>query len=154
MNCFLEVRVNIFIWEIFHIFSCFYNCPKGTFLNSKLVTFNPKSGDFIKTLFCCCLKLWYVEYLTDFWIDQWVYGLMKTPALGYKSILWNFPSVQSNARSKKKKKKIILINSIFISIHLLIVFETSDGKKVRGRRYPWGVVDIENLEHCDFVPLR
>ncbi|CAG0920199.1 unnamed protein product [Notodromas monacha] len=29
-----------------------------------------------------------------------------------------------------------------------------DGKKVRGRRYPWGTVDVENLEHCDFVALR
>lgn len=30
----------------------------------------------------------------------------------------------------------------------------NDGKKVRGRKYPWGIVDIENMEHCDFVPLR
>jgi len=30
----------------------------------------------------------------------------------------------------------------------------NEGKKCRGRKYPWGVVDIENLEHCDFVPLR
>lgn len=29
-----------------------------------------------------------------------------------------------------------------------------DGKKIRGRKYPWGIVDIENMEHCDFVPLR
>merc|ERR1712020_453519 len=28
------------------------------------------------------------------------------------------------------------------------------GKKIRGRKYPWGIVDIENMEHCDFVPLR
>ncbi|KAB7502073.1 Histone-lysine N-methyltransferase setd3, partial [Armadillidium nasatum] len=29
-----------------------------------------------------------------------------------------------------------------------------EGKKVRGRRYPWGVVEVENIEHCDFIPLR
>ncbi|KAF0310638.1 Protein peanut [Amphibalanus amphitrite] len=29
-----------------------------------------------------------------------------------------------------------------------------DGQKVRGRRYPWGVVQIENMEHSDFIPLR
>lgn len=36
------------------------------------------------------------------------------------------------------------------------LIESPDGgeKKIRGRRYPWGVVDIENMEHCDFVPLR
>lgn len=28
------------------------------------------------------------------------------------------------------------------------------GKKVRGRLYPWGVVEIENTEHNDFVKLR
>ena len=25
---------------------------------------------------------------------------------------------------------------------------------VRGREYPWGVVEIENEQHCDFVKLR
>jgi len=28
------------------------------------------------------------------------------------------------------------------------------GKKVRGRQYPWGVVEVENPEHCDFIKLR
>jgi len=29
-----------------------------------------------------------------------------------------------------------------------------DGKEVRARRYPWGMVEVENEEHCDFVRLR
>jgi septin 2 len=28
------------------------------------------------------------------------------------------------------------------------------GKKLRGRLYPWGVVEIENPEHSDFIKLR
>ncbi|KAH7128603.1 septin-7 [Dendryphion nanum] len=32
--------------------------------------------------------------------------------------------------------------------------QTSDGRKVRGRRYPWGVIEVDNEEHCDFVKLR
>jgi septin 2 len=28
------------------------------------------------------------------------------------------------------------------------------GRKVRGRLYPWGVVEVENPEHCDFIKLR
>lgn len=28
------------------------------------------------------------------------------------------------------------------------------GRKVRGRLYPWGVVEIENPDHCDFIKLR
>lgn len=29
-----------------------------------------------------------------------------------------------------------------------------EGRKVRGRRYPWGAIDVENEDHCDFVKLR
>ncbi|KAK4165917.1 Septin-domain-containing protein [Cladorrhinum sp. PSN259] len=29
-----------------------------------------------------------------------------------------------------------------------------DGRKVRGRAYPWGVIEVDNEEHCDFVKLR
>ncbi|XP_058832826.1 septin-7 isoform X3 [Topomyia yanbarensis] len=29
-----------------------------------------------------------------------------------------------------------------------------DGRKVRGRRHPWGVVEVDNLDHCDFVALQ
>lgn len=28
------------------------------------------------------------------------------------------------------------------------------GRKVRGRLYPWGVVEVENPEHGDFIKLR
>lgn len=28
------------------------------------------------------------------------------------------------------------------------------GRRVRGRQYPWGVVEVENPEHCDFIKLR
>jgi len=28
------------------------------------------------------------------------------------------------------------------------------GRKVRGRLYPWGVIEIENIEHNDFIKLR
>ncbi|EGW34957.1 uncharacterized protein SPAPADRAFT_58082 [Spathaspora passalidarum NRRL Y-27907] len=32
--------------------------------------------------------------------------------------------------------------------------EISPGKFSRGRKYPWGVVEVENDEHCDFKKLR
>jgi len=31
---------------------------------------------------------------------------------------------------------------------------TADGRRVRGRAYPWGVVEVDNEQHCDFVKLR
>ncbi|KAL2280457.1 hypothetical protein FJTKL_12450 [Diaporthe vaccinii] len=30
----------------------------------------------------------------------------------------------------------------------------ADGRKVRGREYPWGAIEVDNEEHCDFVKLR
>ncbi|CAE6468623.1 unnamed protein product [Rhizoctonia solani] len=32
--------------------------------------------------------------------------------------------------------------------------ETPDGRAVRGRVYPWGVIEVDNEDHCDFVKLR
>ena len=34
------------------------------------------------------------------------------------------------------------------------MIQDENGKKVRGRKYPWGVVNIEDREHCDFLALR
>jgi septin family protein len=32
--------------------------------------------------------------------------------------------------------------------------ELPDGRRVRGRKYPWGVIEVDNEEHNDFVKLR
>lgn len=32
--------------------------------------------------------------------------------------------------------------------------QTPDGRSVRGRKYLWGVAEVENEEHCDFKKLR
>ncbi|ESO00080.1 hypothetical protein HELRODRAFT_192726 [Helobdella robusta] len=34
------------------------------------------------------------------------------------------------------------------------LIETSQGRKVRGRMYPWGAVEVEKLEHNDFTALK
>ncbi|EAU93202.1 septin AspB [Coprinopsis cinerea okayama7 len=34
------------------------------------------------------------------------------------------------------------------------IVTTPDGREVRGRVYPWGVVEVDNEDHCDFVKLR
>lgn len=31
---------------------------------------------------------------------------------------------------------------------------TEDGRRVRGRAYPWGVIEVDNTKHSDFVYLR
>lgn len=32
--------------------------------------------------------------------------------------------------------------------------ENSQGKLIRGRKYKWGIADVENPKHCDFMLLR
>ena len=32
--------------------------------------------------------------------------------------------------------------------------ETPDGRVVKGRQYIWGVAEVENESHCDFIKLR
>lgn len=34
------------------------------------------------------------------------------------------------------------------------VFKNSDGVLVRARKYGWGMVEVENPDHCDFVHIR
>lgn len=50
-------------------------------------------------------------------------------------------------------------NEILSKVPFAVVGATSeitsaDGRKVRGRRYPWGIIEVDNEEHCDFVKLR
>lgn len=30
----------------------------------------------------------------------------------------------------------------------------NDGRMVRGRNYPWGIIEVDNEQHCDFIKLR
>ncbi len=32
--------------------------------------------------------------------------------------------------------------------------DVGGGRKVRGRRYPWGTIEVDNEDHCDFIKLR
>ncbi len=32
--------------------------------------------------------------------------------------------------------------------------KSKDGNNVRGRQYPWGIIEVDNEDHCDFVRLR
>lgn len=32
--------------------------------------------------------------------------------------------------------------------------ETPDKRIVRGRQYPWGIIEVDNESHCDFIKLR
>ncbi len=57
------------------------------------------------------------------------------------------------------KKKFVwysqdLVPFAVVGSNVIIDQVGSEIRRTRGRRYAWGVVDIEDESHCDFVPLR
>ncbi|KAG0687828.1 hypothetical protein C6P40_001832 [Pichia californica] len=53
----------------------------------------------------------------------------------------------------------IINNEIISKIPYAIVgsnnlIKLNDGRLVRGRSYPWGIIEIDNEQHCDFIKLR
>lgn len=59
------------------------------------------------------------------------------------------PDDEEEAAANKKLRDAIP----FAVVGSNTVVEVS-GKKLRGRLYPWGVAEVDNLNHCDFTTLR
>jgi septin 7 len=68
--------------------------------------------------------------------------------------IYEFPEVEDGEEVERKENRRMKERVPFAVVGSNTILEGEDGKRVRGRRYPWGVVDIENLNHCDFLPLR
>merc|ERR1712045_473875 len=67
--------------------------------------------------------------------------------------IYEFPEVSDGEENDKKENRRMKERVPFAVVGSNMIIDV-DGKKARGRKYPWGAVNIENLEHCDFVPLR
>ncbi|XP_063305520.1 septin-4-like isoform X2 [Pelobates fuscus] len=68
--------------------------------------------------------------------------------------IYQFPECDSDQDEDFKVQDMELKRSIpFAVIGSNTVVEIN-GRRVRGRLYPWGVVEVENEKHCDFVKLR
>ncbi|XP_072227620.1 septin 5b [Leuresthes tenuis] len=68
--------------------------------------------------------------------------------------IYQFPDCDSDEDEEFKRQDKELKDSIpFAVIGGNTVVEVR-GQRVRGRLYPWGVVEVENSSHCDFVKLR
>ncbi|KAF6207423.1 hypothetical protein GE061_018665 [Apolygus lucorum] len=70
----------------------------------------------------------------------------------HKIKIYEFPETEDNEEKPigKKLKDRIPIMAVVGSNTIVEM----DGKRVRGRKYPWGVAEVENLEHSDFIALR
>ncbi|XP_023290793.1 septin-2 [Orussus abietinus] len=68
--------------------------------------------------------------------------------------IYQFPDCDSDEDEEFKQQDKELKACIpFAVIGSSTVLEVA-GRKVRGRQYPWGVVEVENPKHSDFVKLR
>lgn len=68
--------------------------------------------------------------------------------------VYEFPEVEDGEEAERKENRRMKERVPFAVVGSNTIIEGEGGKKSRGRKYPWGVVDIENLQHCDFLPLR
>ncbi|XP_066459590.1 septin-5 isoform X5 [Eleutherodactylus coqui] len=68
--------------------------------------------------------------------------------------VYQFPECDSDEDDDfKQQDKELKESAPFAVIGSNTVVEAK-GQRVRGRLYPWGIVEVENQSHCDFVKLR
>ncbi|XP_039314583.1 septin-7 isoform X3 [Solenopsis invicta] len=70
----------------------------------------------------------------------------------HKIKIYEFPEVEEE--EDNKFHKLLRDRVPFAVVGANTVVECENGKKLRGRKYPWGIAEVENLEHCDFIALR
>merc|ERR1719275_247954 len=68
--------------------------------------------------------------------------------------IYQLPDVDTDEDEEYKLQVAQLRQSIPFAVCGANAMVEVAGKKVRGRQYPWGVVEVENPEHCDFIKLR
>ncbi|XP_026731501.1 septin-7 isoform X3 [Trichoplusia ni] len=71
----------------------------------------------------------------------------------HKIKIYDFPESTGEEGEAAEAARGLRTRVPFAVVGANTVIET-DGKRVRGRKYPWGIAEVENLEHCDFLALR
>uniref|UniRef100_A0A8C5A232 Septin n=1 Tax=Gadus morhua TaxID=8049 RepID=A0A8C5A232_GADMO len=69
----------------------------------------------------------------------------------HKIRIYEFPETDDEEEIKLVKKIKERLPLAVVGSNTIIEV---NGKRVRGRQYPWGVAEVENGEHCDFTILR
>ncbi|XP_052815886.1 septin-7-like isoform X2 [Mya arenaria] len=69
----------------------------------------------------------------------------------HKIKIYEFPECDDEEENKIQKK---LKDRVPFAVVGSNTVTEAGGKRIRGRQYPWGIVEVENLEHNDFLALR
>ncbi|XP_059481255.1 septin-5 isoform X2 [Neocloeon triangulifer] len=68
--------------------------------------------------------------------------------------IYQFPDCDSDEDDEFKKQDEELKKCVPFAVIASNTTLEVNGKKVRGRQYPWGVVEVDNPQHSDFARLR
>lgn len=72
----------------------------------------------------------------------------------HKIQIYSLPECEQDEDAEYKSHLAQLKNSIPFAVSSSIEVHEIKGRKVRGREYPWGIVETENPDHSDFIKLR
>lgn len=68
--------------------------------------------------------------------------------------IYTFPECDSDEDEEFKEQDKALKDAVPFAVIGSNTVVEAGGKKIRGRMYPWGIVEVDNPKHCDFVKLR
>ena len=93
------------------------------------------------------------DILTDLEVEDFKQKIVQD--LQNQNIKYFSPKIYENDDQETR----LTNNEIISKIPYAIVgsnqlIKLNDGRLVRGRSYPWGIVEVDNELHCDFVKLR
>lgn len=68
--------------------------------------------------------------------------------------IYEFPDIDDDDIENSHTNSVLKSKLPFAIVGSNKVLSGPDGKTFRGRQYPWGVVNVDELGHCDFMALR
>nr|XP_039260501.1 septin-7-like isoform X2 [Styela clava] len=69
----------------------------------------------------------------------------------HKIKLYEFPECEDEEENRLNRKLKERVPFAVVGSNTVLEI---NGRRVRGRQYPWGVAEVENIDHCDFTVLR
>ncbi|RNA08906.1 septin-7-like isoform X5 [Brachionus plicatilis] len=67
--------------------------------------------------------------------------------------IYEFPDIEDDELENNRSNSALKSKIPFAIVGSNTVIE-NEGKPFRGRQYPWGCVNVDDLSHCDFMALR
>lgn len=67
--------------------------------------------------------------------------------------IYEFPDIDDDELENNRSNSALKSKIPFAIVGSNTIIE-KDGKNFRGRQYPWGCVNVDDLSHCDFMALR